>query len=337
MLVIILYYVNLIKWTANETDLNTYERFISLEKPELSFESIINFQPDDRSSNAAFDAASDAAAASPFRNSNRQSPQSPLSSNADANLPPNQLNQPHSNRSNPSLPNLLTSPSRASDKASSESDSSFSPATHEDRQNSATSSTSGGVTSNDATRNSATSNDVTGSGVKSDSVTESSPVERRLTSGTNRPEGSKEPRDNQRGDDKPRDSAAVPNYQLNAEASETNSELNLNKLHLNPTKATSLQSSSNRLTDFNSILTADLSPSVEQLDRTSFAGSYYLESGVRGLPNSAESVETVKQAVRLLDEDSNQQEQKISESVHSIQVLSSKHKVELKIDNQIVS
>lgn len=324
MLVIILYYVNLIKWTANEADLNTYERFISLEKPELSFESIINFQPDDRSSGAPSDA--------PFRNSNRQSPQSQLSSDADANLPPNQLNQPNSNRSNPNL-------SRPSPTSPNEGDSSFSAAIHEDLPKSETSSDS--VTSTDnVTKNDATGNDVTSdvtssvtSDIKSDSATD--PVKSRLNGGTNRPTG--QPGDNRRGDKfDDKQSAAVPNYQLDAAASETNGELNLNKLHLNPTKATSLQSSSNKLTDFNSILTADLSPNVEQVDRTSFRSSYYLESGVRGW-SAGSGGKPRSSAIRLLDsEDSDQQEQKIS-SLHSIQVLSSKQKVELKIDNQIVS
>lgn len=44
MLVIILYYVNWVKWTSS---LNTYERFISLDKPELN---IINFNKNDESS-----------------------------------------------------------------------------------------------------------------------------------------------------------------------------------------------------------------------------------------------------------------------------------------------
>lgn len=306
MLVIVLYYVNLIKWTAsNEADLNTYGRFISLEKPELSFESLINFNED---FNREDDRSSDA---SSFRNSNReQPPPSPLSSKADLSQRRNRAN---ANRSN-----------EASSSASSKSDSSFSSSAHNEP------SVINSVTSNGVTSNGLTSNDVT----NAVDLTKSS-----RTGTTNRPAEISENRPGDKLDDKQAD--AVPNYQLNAKASETNaetngqtnretkgetkSELNLNKLNLNPTKATSLQSSSNRLADFNSILTADLSPNVEQTDRTSYRSSYYLEraNGV----------------VEQQQPDLDQQEQEISRksSIHSIQVLSSKHKVELKIDNQIVS
>ena len=200
------------------------------------------------------------------------------------------------------------------------------------------------VTSNSVTDNSTTGKSVTGNSainksrinksvasndVTSDNAENNSPKSR--TSETNRPAD-----DSSAGDKV--EASVVPNYQLNGRASETNSELNLNKLNLNPTKATSLRSSFNRLTDFNSILTADLSPdssanlsakpspNVEQTDRTSYRSSYYLESG-RRQANGEMTAERL---------DLDQVEQKIS-TVRSIQVLSSKHKVELKIDNQIVS
>ena len=105
------------------------------------------------------------------------------------------------------------------------------------------------------------------------------------------------------------DSELYKEIQLNSKGS----ELNLNKLNLNPTKA-SLQESYKLTTDY-SISTQNLS-SNKQIDQN--------EKDVNEL------------------KDLDQQEQKISESVPEltiryIQVVSSKHKVELKIDNQIVS
>ena len=299
MLLIVLYYVNLIKWTAsNEVDLNTYERFVAPEKPELSFESIINLAKDDRSSHGSD-------ASSSFRNSNREPP---LSSEADLLQPDqrNRLNQPNSNRSSVS-PNRASN-RKSSGEVSSKSDSSSSQPVHKE------------FSTNDVTSH---------DGATGDRSAENDSVERV-------PE---------RPGDKPDDKqVSVPNYQLNAEASETDGELNLNRLNLNPTKATSLQSSSGRAV-FNSILTADLSPDLfsdlspdfapdsssdssaaVETDRTSFRSSYYLGSGRRA------------QNAAALDEDSDRQEPKISSAtVRSIQVLSSKHKVELKIDNQMVS
>lgn len=114
------------------------------------------------------------------------------------------------------------------------------------------------------------------------------------------------------------------NNQLNS--SETNSRINLNKLNfkINSTKVTSLQSSSFKITDYSIFSTQnDLSPN-KQLDQISLQNN-----------SNNNSSKTIQQNdVKL--QDSDQQEQKIS-TVHFIQVLSSKHKVELKIDNQIVS